>query len=273
MIDWVLFLVFVFILLLLPSQKENFPSRGMTPNIFNRTEDHQLTRGFDTPTKANKYDFLSKLSLFSQDRLVDPQYYFKVANKHSCDNIAKVDHRLPISSKNPAFTIVVELEVNGLKPMRSQWAKVFHCGNDDSTIRSPGLFVNDGQLVLTCTTTEDWNEKCWRSSDDLKPGSKYLLLITCERRRMTVHMGRGTSDLQLVKTVDLKGDPKLEKHFWVGRHPKEDRGIGITVTIYYLTGQPNIDQIKRYPNIEQFLHHNYNRADRDDALFVSDYGT
>lgn len=200
---------------------------------------------------SNNFDFL-KYSYFRHEQDNIMLNYKQVTYNHPVSAVIKINNPFNFYSDGinsiDNLTIMTEIKVRKITTDNNNWYKLFHYGNNDSTVRTPGVFIHRGYLIIVASTENNWNQHIWKSDVPLHDDKKYQLIINIIGQTITIYWNQ-----ELVETITLDSKPILNGELWVGRHPKEPEGADINLTTYFTQGQIKSEYIKKYNNISQYL--------------------
>jgi hypothetical protein len=251
---WIIFLIFALLAALLsPTPIESFRDNNL-PQYFqsNARLDRSLA-DIEGPRSPGESRVFSRVPFFNSesDAPVEPHLYFAVAQNHPCRSLGSVPN--PLFQESPK-TISYLMELRPQRPLGQGWHKVFHVGNRDSTLRSPGVFLHDGHLVVCCSTSGEWNRRCWKSEEALAPEKTHRLILTLSESSLRIYFGS-----ELVRSLELNGRPSVPETVWLGRHPKEESSVDASFNLYCLKGEVDHERALRFPSLGKYLS-NYGMA-------------
>ena len=215
-----------------------------------KTPEPEPVRRSIPKSNNHQFDFLN-YSFFKNENNMERERHSAnmIVSNHPCNVILHLNNPLLNEQKKKhQLTLMAELKVKNIDINNNNWFKLFHHGNRDSTIRSPGLFLHLGHLVLTISTNQEWNVVVWKSTFPIENQKSYQIVIELSDKNLSVYL-----DQMLQHTQILTETPIIDGDIWIGRHPKEQDGANIDITLYSVSGLVMKDNLRKCRTVSQYL--------------------
>ena len=153
-----------------------------------------------------------------------PQFRTLVKN-FSCTQTGLIKNALDNTNR---FTVSAILDISEYNA-NPEWQRLFNAGNNQATLRTPGVWINQGYLYVVATTTHNYNEGCFKISPPLKRNTQCHLVLVYNPNRIDVYL-----DGKKLSSCTTIGVIRPERDLWMGKWPDEGAGARISMTITYL---------------------------------------